>query len=121
MAENNKKNIENFINYCINDENPKYKLALFLIFKKCAEDTALKKEQFIEKLKTMHKNDEIESLYKISSLNKQYLKQFIILEEESRSVILEKIIKRIELLESNDGFIDFPKDLYDKDEKNSSN
>lgn len=120
MAENNKKNIENFINYCINDENPKYKLALFLILKKCAEDTELKKEQLIEKLKTMHKNDEIESLYKISSLNKQYLKQFIILEEESRSVILEKIIKRIELLESNDGFIDFSKDLYDKDEKNST-
>ena len=120
MAEENQKNIDNFVNYCINGKKQKYKFALFVILKKCAEDTNLKKIPLIKKLRTMYKNAEIESLSNISSFNKQFLKHFIILEEESRKVILEQVIKKIELLETNDGIIDFSNDLQDNDEENNT-
>lgn len=98
IQKNANKLLENFY-------NNKFKSALHIVMIYCIEDVGLNKQNLIEKVTEMSNLDELKKLSEKSFINKQILKQFLILEDESRIKIFDELIHQLEKYEEKNGEI----------------
>lgn len=97
--------IEQIVNCSMTNIDVKYKLSLYIILKQCIEEVGLNKEKLIKRLKEMQKFDEIDKLTKKTIINKQFMKQFLAIDEKHRQDILEMVVYNLEKLKAENGII----------------
>ncbi len=104
----NIRDIDLFISKILEDYDKTYNLAIHVILLECIKEVGLNKNKIIDNMDKYMSDNVLEKISDSSFINKAYLRNFVALDNDSRKVLLNKLVEILNKCDEKDGLLVIP-------------